>query len=74
MKNCSSTATVPSSDEGFEGDGRGRGGIRTGDDEDEEARDSVVARDCEIGRKISRLMGSSPLSTDCGRGPFNLIA
>ena len=33
----------------------------------------VVRDDCS-GRKISRLMGSLPLSTDWGRGPFSLIA
>ena len=37
VKNCSSVATMPSSDEGPEEDGRGQGGIRIGDDEDEEA-------------------------------------
>ena len=37
VKNCLSTATMPSLDEGSEGNGRGRGGIGTGDDEDEEA-------------------------------------
>ena len=35
VKNCSSAATVPSSDEGSEGDTR-RGGIGRGNDEDEE--------------------------------------
>ena len=73
MKNCSSTATVPSSDEGSEGDTR-RGGIGRGNDEDEDVGDGVVSRDSCNGRKMSRLMGSSPLSTDCGRGPFNLMA
>ena len=33
----------------------------------------MVARD-EAGKKISRLIGSSLLSTAGGRGPFNLIA
>ena len=37
VKNCSSVATMPSSDEGSEEDGRGRGGIGIGDDKDEEA-------------------------------------
>ena len=73
VKNCSSTATMLSSDEGSEGDTR-RGGIGRGNDEDEDVGDSVVARDDCSGRKISRLIGSSPLSTDCGRGPFNLMA
>ena len=36
VKNCSSMATVPSSDEGSEGDGKRREGIGIGDDEDEE--------------------------------------
>ena len=36
--------------------------------------DGVVARDSCNGRKMSRLIGSSPLSTAGGRGPFNLIA
>ena len=36
VKNCSSVATMPSSDEGSEGDGMGRGGIRIGDDKDED--------------------------------------
>ena len=73
VKNCWSMATMPSSDEGSEGDMR-QGGTGRGNDEDEDVGDSVVARDDCSCRKISRLMGSSPLSTDCGRGPFNLIA
>ena len=73
VKNCSSTATMPSSDEGSEGD-TGRGGIGRGNDEDEDVGDGVVARDSCNGRKMSRLMGSSPLSTAGRRGPFNLIA
>ena len=73
VKNCSLTATVPSSDEGSEGDTR-RGGIGRGNDEDEDVGDGVVSRDSCNGRKMSRLMGSSPLSTAGGRGPFNLIA
>ena len=73
VKNCSSTATMPSSDEGLEGDTR-RGRIGRGNDEDEDVGDGVVARDDCSGKKISRLMGSSPLSTDWGRGPFNLMA
>ena len=36
VRNCSLVATMPSSDEGSEGDGREQGGIRIGDDEDEE--------------------------------------
>ena len=64
---------MPSSDEGSEGDTR-RGGIGRGNDEDEDVGDSVVSHDDCSDRKISRLMGSSPLSTDCGRGPFSLIA
>ena len=36
VKNCSLAATMPSSDEGSEGDGREQGGIRIGDDEDED--------------------------------------
>ena len=71
--NCSSMATMPSSDEGSEGD-MGRGGIGRGNDDDEDMGDSVVARDSCNGRKMSRLMGSSLLSTAGGRGPFNLIA
>ena len=66
-------ATMPSSDEGSEGDMR-QGRIRRGNDDDEDVGDSVVLRDDCSGRKISRLMGSSPLSTDGGRGLFNLIA
>ena len=73
VKNCSSTAIVPSLDEGSEGDS-GRGGIGRGNDEDEDVGDSVVARDSCNGRKMSRLMGSSLLSTAGGRGLFNLIA
>ena len=73
VKNCSSTATVPSTDEGSEGD-MGWGGIGRGNDDDEDVGDGVVARDDCSGRNMSRLMGSSPLSTDCGRGPFNLMA
>ena len=73
MKNCSSTATMPSSDEGSEGD-TGQGGIGRGNNEDEDVGDSVVARDAWSGGKMLRLMGSSPLSTDGGRGPFNLMA
>ena len=73
VKNCSSTATMPSVDEGSEGD-TGRGGIGRGNDEDEDVGDGVVARDSCNGRNMSRLMGSSPLSTAGGRGPFNLIA
>ena len=73
VKNCSSTATMPSSDEGSERDVR-RGGTGRGNDEDEDVGDGVVSRDDCSGRKISRLMGSSPLSTDWGRGPFSLIA
>ena len=64
---------MPSLNEGSEGDTR-RGGIRRGNEDDEDVRDGVVARDDCSGRKISRLMGSSPLSTDWGRGPFSLIA
>ena len=64
---------MPSSDEGSEGDMR-RGRTGRGNDEDEDVGDSVVSRDDCSGRKISRLMGSSPLSTDCGMGPFNLMA
>ena len=63
---------MPSSDEGSEGD-MGRGGIGRGNDEDEDVGDSVVSHDDCSGRNMSRLMGSSPLSTDCGRGPFNLM-
>ena len=66
-------AIMPSSDEGSEGD-TGWGGIGRGNDEDEDVGDGVVACDDCSGRKMSRLIGSSPLSTDCGRGPFNLIA
>ena len=73
VKNCSSTAAMPCSDEGSEGDTR-RGGIVRGNEEDEDVGDGVVSRDDCSGRKMSRLMGSSPLSTDCGRGPFNLMA
>ena len=58
---------------GLEGDTR-RGGTGRGNDDDEEVGDSVVAHDSCNGRKMSRLMGSSPLSTAGGRGPFNLIA
>ena len=72
VKNCSSTAIMPSSDEGSEGDAR-QGRIGRGNDEDKDMGDGVVACDNCSGRKISRLMGSSPLSTDCGRGPFNLM-
>ena len=64
---------MPSSDEGSERDVR-RGGTGRGNDEDEDVGDGVVSRDDCSGRKISRLMGSSPLSTDCGRGPLSLIA
>ena len=64
---------MPSSDEGSEGDTRW-GGIGRGNDEDEDVGDGVVSRDDCSGRKISRLMGSSLLSTDWGRGPFSLIA
>ena len=64
---------MPSSDEGSEGDTR-RGGIGRGNDEDEDVGDGVVSRDSCNGRKMSRLMGSSPLSTAGRRGPFNLIA
>ena len=64
---------MPSLDEGSEGDS-GWGGIGRGNDEDEDVGDGVVARDSCNGRKISRLIGSSPLSMDCGRGPFNLMA
>ena len=73
VKNCSSMATMPLLDEGSEGD-TGRGEIRTGNDDDEDVGDGVVSRDDCSGRKMSRLIGSSPLSTDCGRGPFNLMA
>ena len=73
VKNCSSTATVPPLDEGSEGD-NGRGGIGRGNDEDEDVGDGVVSRDAWSGRKMSRFMGSSPLSTAGGRGPFNLMA
>ena len=69
----STLSRMPSSDEGSEGDTK-RGGIERGNDEDEDVGDGVVAHDDCSGRKISRLMGSSPLSTDCGRGPFNLMA
>ena len=64
---------MPSSDEGSEGDMR-QGGIGRGNDDDEDVGDGVVLHDDCSGKKISRLMGSSPLSTDCGRGPFNLMA
>ena len=64
---------MPSSDEGSEGDMRW-GGIGRGNDEDEDVGDGVVTRDSCNGRNMSRLIGSSPLSTAGGRGPFNLIA
>ena len=64
---------MSSLDEGSEGD-TGQGGIGRGNDEDEEVGDGVVVRDDCSGRNMSRLIGSSPLSTDCGRGPFNLMA
>ena len=64
---------MPSSDEGSEGDTR-RGRTERGNDDDEDVGDGVVARDSCNGRKMSRLIGSSPLSTAGGRGPFNLIA
>ena len=64
---------MPSLDEGSEGD-TGQGGIGRGNDEDEDVGDGVVTRDSCNGRKMSRLMGSSLLSTASGRGPFNLIA
>ena len=63
---------MPSSDEGSEGDMR-QGGIGRGKDEDKDVGDGVVSRDAWSGRKMSRFMGSSPLSTAGGRGPFNLI-
>ena len=44
MKNCSSTATMPSFDEGSEVDTRW-GGIVRGNDEDEDVGDGVVSRD-----------------------------
>ena len=66
-------ATMLSSDEGSEGDAR-RGRIGRGNENDEDVGDGVVSRDDCSGRKMSRLMGSSPLSTDGGRGPFNLMA
>ena len=44
MKNCSSTATMPSLDEGSEGD-MGQGGIGSGNEDDEDVGDGVVARD-----------------------------
>ena len=62
-----------SADEGSEGDMR-RGGTGRGNEDNEDVGDGVVSRDDCSGRKISRLMGSSPLSTDCGKGPFNLMA
>ena len=64
---------MPSLDEGSEGD-TGRGGIGRGNDDDEDVGDGVVTRDACSGRKISRFMGSSLLSTAGGRGPFNWIA
>ena len=73
VKNCSSMATMPSLDEGSEGD-TGRGGIGRGNEDDEDVGDGVVVRDDCSGRKMLRLMGSSPLSTDCGRGLINLMA
>ena len=73
MKNCSLTATMPSLDEGSEGDTR-QGGIGRGNEDDEDVGDSVVARDDCSGRNISRLIGSSPLRTDWGRGLLSLIA
>ena len=66
-------ATMLSSDEGSEGDAR-RGRIGRGNENDEDVGDGVVSCDDCSGRKMSRLMGSSPLSTDGGRGPFNLMA
>ena len=54
---------MPSSDEGSEGDTR-RGRIRRENDDDEDVGDGVVARDDCSDRKISRLIGSSLLSTD----------
>ena len=61
---------MPSSDKGSEGDTR-QGGIGRGNNENEDVGDGVVARDAWRGRKMSRFMGSSPLSTARGRGPFN---
>ena len=36
VKNCLSVANMPSLDKGSKGDGRGQGGIRIGDNEDED--------------------------------------
>ena len=72
VQNLSSVAIMPSLDKGSEGDAC-QGGIRRGNDDDEDVGDGVVA--CVgAGRKMLRWMGSSPLTTAGGRDPFSLIA
>ena len=63
---------MPSSDKSSEGDAR-QGGIRRGNDDDEDVGDGVVAR-VGAGRYMLRWISSSLLTTAGGRGPFSLIA
>ena len=62
---------MPSLDKGPVGDAC-QGGIRRGNDDDEDVGDGVIAH-VGAGRKMLRWMGSSPLTTARGRGLFSLI-
>ena len=56
-----------------EGEGDARwGGIRRGNDNDEDVGECVIA--CCADRNMCKWMGSSPLSTVGGRGPVREIA
>ena len=63
---------MPSSDKGSEEDMRHEG-MGRGNNDDENMGDGVVA--CSgASRYILSWMGSSPLTTAGGRGPFDLMA
>ena len=77
VKNRSSLAMMPSLDKASEGDAR-RGGIGSGNDDDEDVGEGVVTRSgvkaLSAFRKMCRCMGSSPDNTSGGMGPVNEIA
>jgi len=76
VKNCLSLAMISSSDKSIEGDAR-RGGIGSGNNDDEDVGEGVVTRTGVIVwlafRKMCKCIGSSPDNTSGGMGPFNEI-
>ena len=76
VKNRSSLAMISSSDKSTEGDAR-RGGIGSGNDDDEDVGEGEVTRTgvnaLSAFRKMCRCIGSSPDNTSGGMGPVNEI-